>query len=182
MRAFGRAHSASPRPLFVAAVVSIVLATVGVGVSEKAFAIEKAPDWAYAMAHELMSPYCPGRTLAECPSPQATELRFWILTQAAAGVSEEDVREMLAERFGDILLAAPRAEGWGLSAYVVPIGFFVLGGPVVFLIIRRLASSKGVENYVSPRAMGPNSAAAAGSADPVDLELEKQLERELAEF
>jgi len=30
--------------------------------------------------------------------------------------------------------------------------------------------------------MGPNSAAAAGSADPVDLELEKQLERELAEF
>lgn len=182
MWAFGRAHSASPKTRFVAAMVSVVLATAVLGVSGKASAIEKAPDWAYAMAHDLMSPYCPGRTLAECPSPQATELRFWILTQSAAGVSEEDVREMLAERFGDILLAAPRAEGWGLFAYLVPIGFFVLGGPVVYLIIRRLASSKGVENYVSPRAMGPNSATAGESADPIDLELEKRLERELAEF
>ena len=37
-------------------------------------------------------------------------------------------------------LAAPRAEGWGLTAYVIPIAFFLIGGPVVVLIIRRLVA------------------------------------------
>lgn len=123
------------------------------------------------MAHELMSPYCPGRTLGECPSPQATTLRFWILSQAAAGATEAEVREMLNERFGDILLAAPRAEGWGLSAYVIPIAFFVIGGPVVVLIIRKL-----VKNGATAAAEAP------APASVVDPELERQLESELAEF
>jgi len=136
-----------------------------------AHASDGASDWAYAIAHELMSPYCPGRTLAECPSPQASDLRFWILQQSAAGVNEDEVRAMLEERFGDVLLAAPRAEGWGLSAYVVPIVFFVLGGPVVVTVIRRMTARKD-----------------AGAAEDVqrqrgiDPDLERQLENELAEF
>jgi len=150
--------------------------------SNEAAAIENAPPWAYAMAHDLMSPYCPGRTLAECPSPQATTLRFEILMQAAAGASEDEVRAMLESRYGDVLLAAPRAEGWGLSAYVIPIVFFVLGGPVVFLIIRRLASkgsgepvpAQGIEPASSPTQSEPPS--------HTDAELERQLEKELAEY
>jgi cytochrome c-type biogenesis protein CcmH/NrfF len=75
------------------------------------------PAWAYAIAHELMSPFCPGRTLAACPSPQADQLRQWILFQAAAGQSEAEVEEMLYERFGDVLRSTPKAEGgWGISA------------------------------------------------------------------
>jgi cytochrome c-type biogenesis protein CcmH/NrfF len=150
-------------------IVGIVLVW-GICVGESS-AIEDAPPWSYAMAHDLMSPYCPGRTLAECPSPQATELRFWILTQAAAGASEEEVRAMLADRFGDVLLTSPRAEGWGLFAYVIPIAFFVIGGPVVVLIIRRLVA--GAAGQTIPPAE-PSQAA--------DSELERQLENELGEL
>jgi len=137
-----------------------------------AHAAEGPPDWAYAIAHELMSPFCPGRTLAECPSPQASELKFWILNQAAAGASEAEVREMLAERFGDVLLAAPRAEGWGLSAYAVPILALVIGLPVVLITIRRLtAPGEPVSD--------PSSHTARSAVDP---ELERELERELSEY
>ena len=120
-----------------------------------------------------MSPFCPGRTLAECPSPNAGELRLWIINQAAAGASEEEVRAMLQERFGDVLLAAPKAEGWGLSAYAIPILFFIAGLPVVVWIIRRLmrpgpAPPPPVAAYPTPM----------GSIDP---DLERQLERELGE-
>ena len=155
-------------------------------------AIDEAPAWAYSMAHDLMSPYCPGRTLAECPSPQATDLRFWILTQAAAGVSETDVRGMLNDRFGDILLSAPKAEGWGLSAYAIPIAFFVLGGPVVFFVLRRisggrdeglqLAAAGGAgEGVASAEVLAAVGSPAADGSD-ADEELEQQLERELGEL
>jgi cytochrome c-type biogenesis protein CcmH/NrfF len=162
------------RPIVSASLVACALVlTLGAG---EVFAIEGAPPWSYAMAHDLMSPYCPGRTLAECPSPQATELRFWILTQAAAGVSEADVHAMLSQRFGDVLLAAPRAEGWGLSAYVIPIAFFVLGGPAIILIIRRLATGGS-----AARALAAEPACA--TPDPaIDAELERRLERELGDF
>ena len=50
-------------------------------------ASEDHPDWVYDVANELMSPFCPGRTLADCPSPDAASLRMWIAVQAAAGRS-----------------------------------------------------------------------------------------------
>lgn len=171
-------HDQPKRPVssrILCAALSLALVGLVLTAGDEASAIENAPDWAYAMAHDLMSPYCPGRTLAECPSPQATSLRFEILMQAAAGASEEEVREMLASRYGDVLLAAPRAEGWGLSAYVIPIAFFVLGGPVVILIIRRI-TAKG------PAADQQVPVAAAPASTPAESDLEKQLEKELAEF
>ena len=129
------------------------------------------PDgWAYAMAHDLMSPFCPGRTLAECPSPQADELRLWILTQAAAGAPQEEIQEALYERFGDQILSAPRPEGWGLAAYVIPIVGFILGGGAVWLALRRLVGS--------PKNASP-AAVPAGSAVTADRELERRIDEEL---
>jgi len=130
-------------------------------------------EWAYKLAHELMSPFCPGRTLAECPSPNAGELRLWIINQAAAGASQEEVRVMLQERFGDVLLAAPKAEGWGFSAYAIPIVFFIAGLPLVIWIIRRL-----MQPGSAPSVTAAYSSTSMGSVDP---DLERQLERELGE-
>ena len=47
-------------------------------------AVQEPEGWSYELWNELMSPYCPGRTLAECPSPQAQTLRMWLLAQQAA--------------------------------------------------------------------------------------------------
>lgn len=133
--------------------------------------IPEPEPWAYAMTHDLMSPYCPGRTLAECPSPQADELRLWILTQAAAGASQEEVEAALYERFGDEILSAPRPEGWGLAAYVVPVLGFILGGIVVWFALQRMVKSR-------PGAAAPSPAAPAPRPTS-DAELERRLEEEL---
>ena len=66
--------------------------------------------WASTSPATSMSPYCPGRALAECPSPQADQLRLWILEQARAGASREQVEAQLFQTFGTTL-QAPRAEG-----------------------------------------------------------------------
>jgi hypothetical protein len=67
--------------------------------------------WHYDAWNSLMSPYCPGRTLMDCPSGEAGELREWIADQESAGRSREEVEEQLYAEFGDVILQAPRARG-----------------------------------------------------------------------
>ena len=123
-------------------------------------------SWAYEVWHDTMSPYCPGRTLAECPSPQADELRLWILDQASAGVTREEVQQAMFREFGDQILTAPRAEGWGLAAYAIPLAGFVLGGGVVVLVVRRLMSP------------GPGPANPANPAESIDPEIQRRIDEE----
>jgi cytochrome c-type biogenesis protein CcmH/NrfF len=117
------------------------------------------------MPNELMSPFCPGRTLADCTSPQAASLRMWITVQAAAGRTRSDVEEELTERYGDVLRPAPRAEGIGIAAYAFPVIAFLAGGVVVFVFLRR--QTRG-------------SAKTTPVADPTDPDLERIIDEELA--
>ncbi len=131
------------------------------GVSTASAAGDAAADpegWAYRLSRELMSPFCPGRTLSACSSPQAESLRLWVIVQEASGRSREDVEAELYERYGDVLRPAPRAEGFGLAAYVFPVVAFFVGGIVVAVFLRR--QTRAVEK-----------------AEPASLALDPELER-----
>jgi len=125
-----------------------------------------SPSWAYELPAELMSPFCPGRTLADCPSPNAANIRMWILVQAAAGRTKQDVEDELLQRYGDRIRSTPKAEGFGWAAYLVPLGVFVGGGLLVVYVLRRM--TRGAPTPPSP------------SARPVDPELERRVDEELA--
>ena len=125
-----------------------------------------APSWAYELAAELMSPFCPGRTLADCPSPNAANIRMWILVQAAAGRTKADVEDELLQRYGDRIRSAPKAEGFGWAAYLVPVGVVVGGGLLVAYVLRRMTRG----------APTPPSAVARA----VDPEAERRVDEELA--
>ena len=142
-------------------------------------AVEGPPNWAYQMAHDLMSPFCPGRTLAACPSPQADELRQWILLQAAAGRSRDDIEANLYERFGDVILSSPRAEGWGFTAYAIPVGAFLVGGVLVLAILRRLAGT-GAQPPASAAPLAPQPAQLVSDGPDVDAELARIVDEEIA--
>ena len=130
-------------------------------------AAQEPEGWAYDLANQIMSPYCPGRTLAECPSPQADTLRMWLIVQEAAGRDRAEVKAELIERFGDDILPAPRPEGFGLAAYVVPVLVFLAGGVLVAVLLRRFTNGGG-----------PPSAG-VGPSEPLDPELERQVDEEL---
>jgi cytochrome c-type biogenesis protein CcmH len=148
-----------------AAVASALLALALV-VPASAEKAEEPETWAYRYFGEVMSPFCPGRTLADCPSPSAESLRMWILVQAAAGRSRDDVHEELLERYGDVILSAPRAQGFGAMAYLVPIAAFLGGGVLVGLYLRRQTRAAA-------------HAAEALPAEPLDPEIERAIDEEL---
>ncbi len=123
-------------------------------------------NWAYEAAAELMSPFCPGSTLADCPSPNAESLRLWLIVQAAAGRSRDEVEAELFARYGDQMRSAPKAEGMGLTAYGIPIAAFAAGGVLIAVFLRR-----NTRAATAPAAAGPI---------PADPELERIVDEDLA--
>lgn len=131
---------------------------------------EGEDGYAMGLWNGLMSPYCPGRVLIDCPSPNAEELRDWIGTQEAAGVPRAEVERVLYERFGDQILQAPRASGFGWIAYVVPALAVLAGAAIVTLFFRR-------------RKAGPpaKTASANRAKSTIDPDIERAIDREMSE-
>ncbi len=119
--------------------------------------------WAYDLSAELMSPFCPGRTLSDCPSQAAKSLVMWVVVQEAAGRTRSDVEEELIARYGEVMRPAPKAEGIGLTAYLVPAVTFAGGGILIGLFLRRQTRS-------APQEPDPL---------PVDPELERIVDEEI---
>jgi cytochrome c-type biogenesis protein CcmH len=113
-----------------------------------------------------MSPFCPGRTLIDCPSGQAEELRAWIAAQEAAGRTRAEVEEQIYREYGDVVLQAPKPRGFGLIAYVLPVVAFAVGGALVWIFLRRQRRAQGEAATDSPHG-------------PIDPELERRIDEEL---
>jgi cytochrome c-type biogenesis protein CcmH/NrfF len=102
---------------------------------------EPATSWAYDLTHELMSPFGAVRhSMADCPS--ASGVVQWVVEQERLGRSRAEVEAELYERFGEVLRATPRAEGFGLAAYVVPVLLAIAGATIVGLFLRYQVGKK----------------------------------------
>lgn len=74
-----------------------------------------------------MSPFCPGLTLDECPSSQATELRQKIDKRIAAGATNQEIDSWLVADYGESVLARPpSAISWLIPAMVLLAGLAAL--------------------------------------------------------
>jgi cytochrome c-type biogenesis protein CcmH/NrfF len=153
--------------------VTVLLACIVLGLAAgPAAGVAPEDSWAYDLAGDVMSPYCPGRTLASCPSPQAAELIQWIALQEAAGASREEVEAQLYARFGDVIRAAPKPEGWGLAAYAIPLLSALVGIGLVAWVLRRLSAGG---DKVTPAPVPTGSG-------PSDDEIERLVDRELEQI
>ncbi len=150
------------------ALLLLVLAATPSRAQDAAAVDREQESWSAELAGDVMSPFCPGRTLIDCPSAQAREVVDWIDAQEAAGRSRDAVEEELYEAFGDVLLQAPRAEGFGLTAYVVPVVASLAGAIALVVFLRRQGGGPP-----------PPSAPPTASPAPEDAALEREIDDEL---
>ncbi len=77
---------------------------------------DAAEALASELSQDLMSPYCPGRTIASCPSPNARKLEAFMLAEAKAGKGRAEIEGELVKRFPDIQGYVGRPELlWGTA-------------------------------------------------------------------
>jgi cytochrome c-type biogenesis protein CcmH len=100
----------------------LLLAAAPAEASQGLSEVERARE-AHAFVRTIMSPFCPGRTLTDCPSPDAAALREEIRAQLAAGVSQDAIRIELERRYGIVVVAEPRS-AW---AWIVPLAVLIAG-------------------------------------------------------
>jgi len=123
---------------------------------------------------DLMSPYCPGRTLAACPSPGADSLRNDIRTRLSLGERPRAIRAAYAARWGEAILGAPPWRGWGVVLWLMPAVALAAGAVVASRWLRR-----------ARRLAGDGSAVDRSAAPPMVApceSLSRRLEEELAVF
>ena len=87
------------------------------------------------VASRMMSPFCPGLTLEECPSDQATRVRGEIDEMVSRGATNREIDRWIVANFGEVALARPGPS----LAWVVPPLVAVAGAAVVVVGLRRVA-------------------------------------------
>jgi cytochrome c-type biogenesis protein CcmH/NrfF len=77
---------------------------------------EQTPDEVLQeLSNDLMSPFCPGRTIAACPSSAARKLEDEILAEAKSGKSRDQIEQILVDRYGSDIVGykPPPLVLWG---------------------------------------------------------------------
>jgi cytochrome c-type biogenesis protein CcmH/NrfF len=101
-------------------------------------------------------------------------MRAFIRERIAAGDSESEISEALVAQFGEGVLAAPPKEGFNLLAWVLPLAGGAVAIGALAVALRRWSRTRAE----------PGSAAtpSANGRPPLDPELERRLDEELARF
>ena len=113
---------------------------------------------------ELVCRTC-NTTLDQSSSPEAQRMKAFIRRRIAAGDTKSEIKEKLVAQFGEGVLAAPPKEGFGLLAWLLPLAGLAVAVPLIGFALWRWS-----------RAREPEAVA------PVDPELERRLDAELARF
>jgi cytochrome c-type biogenesis protein CcmH len=139
------------------AVAAVLIVLLGAGPAGAA-----PDDVANDISSEVMSPFCEGVTLHECPSSAALSLRARIEEWVRSGWSRHRIMNRLEQQYGASIRAAPPRSGTGLVAWVAPVIALAAGGLVAWVRARRWSAG-------SPRARP--AAATPGERRRLEAEL-----------
>jgi cytochrome c-type biogenesis protein CcmH/NrfF len=155
--------------LFVLAVV-LLGSAVSLRADQRSEAIDKQATELY---QQVFSPFCAGRSLNDCPSSKAHELKEQMRAKLEAGVAPEVILEDVFAQFGEKYRTVPAYKGFGKLVWWVPLGFVVFGLFVAIVVV------------LSRRASPPVSARPSATPLPsgvISDELKAQIDKELSSF
>lgn len=126
----------------------------------------------YQLSRQLMCPVCDGQTLDQSQAQLSEDMKAVIRTKIEDGETNAEIRAYFVERYGEIVLASPEAEGFNLIAWLVPGLIFVAGAALLgnaFLNMRRRDRRvKGI---------GPDTNLGTSAPPQDDAELDEYLRR-----
>ena len=142
------------------------LALIALVLAAPAGASEQRPT-AAELESELVCPVCE-TTLDTSNAPVALRMKAYIRERIAAGDTKSEIKDKLVAQFGPAVLAEPSKHGFNLLAWVLPLVGISLAAAVLGVLAWRWTRSR------------EPVAAVAGA--PLDPELDRRVDEELARF
>ena len=149
-----------------------ILAAAALLCAPTAFASEARPTL-NELENEVMCPVC-GTTLAQSDSPAAERIKLFIRTEIAQGATKSEIERDLVANYGEAILASPPKRGFNLLAWVLPLAGIGVAAALLGAAAWRW-SRRDAERSPPPQ---PSS----NGRPPLDPELERRLDEELARF
>jgi len=119
---------------------------------------------------ELICPTCK-TTLDQSDAPAARRIKSLIRQRVAECASEQQIKDELVAQFGPAVLAAPPKKGFHWIVWLLPPMGILAAATVISVLVWRWS-----------RARGDEAVADSNGRPPLDPELERRLDRELARF
>jgi len=152
---------------YVSALLVVVFSIVLAHADERSEALDRQSVELY---QQVLSPFCPGRSLQDCPSSKAHELKAEMRSRLEQGVAPEEVLGGVFARFGDQYRAVPAYQGFGMLIWWIPLGFFCAG--------LCLALAVGLGRFKTSRVITESqqtSTASSGISDEIRARIDKEL-------
>lgn len=109
------------------------------------------------VSHEVRCPVCQGSTIGDSPSGTARHMKQQVRDMLAAGFTSDQVLVYFEASYGEFVRLAPKAGGFTLLVWLVPVLLLVVGGFAAVAWLRRRT-----------REAVPAPATVAGAAPPPD--------------
>lgn len=90
-----------------------------------------------AVASRLRCPVCQGESIQDSPAELATQMKTLVREQLAAGKTEAEVIAYFVTGYGEWIMLEPKAEGFNLLVYWLPVLFLVFGGIGIWTAVKR---------------------------------------------
>ena len=120
------------------------------------------------LEYMIMAPCCYGAPVGDHDSDAAKQVKTQIAQLLTEGKTSDEVLDMYVAIYGERILAQPRAQGFNVLAYVMPILILVIGGLLVIYAINQMTA--------------PRPQAAQPSRQSYSDEFFQKIEREMEEL
>ena len=97
------------------------------------------------VASELRCPVCQGESIEDSPAALAQEMKAIVREQLAAGRTPDEVKAYFVEKYGEWILLRPKARGWNVLVYLLPLLALLGGAAVVARATRRWSTVSGAK-------------------------------------
>jgi cytochrome c-type biogenesis protein CcmH len=87
---------------------------------------------------QLIAPCCWTQTVSQHYSEVSEQIRKEVRAMVEAGKSRDEILDHYVAKYGERILAAPRARGFNILAYVLPWTVLIAGVWLLFVLLRKL--------------------------------------------
>ncbi|MCB0327072.1 MAG: cytochrome c-type biogenesis protein CcmH [Bdellovibrionales bacterium] len=118
--------------------------------SLQAFAQSSLENQAKLLESRLMAPCCWGGSLDQHFSPVSQEMKQEIRSRLQGGESSEQILQSFEQKYGERVLAQPKAEGINILAWVIPLLGMLIGVGIVMLFFRSQLYERSLDQRRQP--------------------------------
>lgn len=103
-----------------------------------------------AVASQLRCPVCQGLSIQDSPSELAVQMRGVVRDQIGAGKTPDEVKAYFVEKYGEWILLEPKAEGFNILIYLLPVVGVLAGIALIAAAVKRWSAPAMPESGPGP--------------------------------